>query len=168
MSEGSLGKPIVQRDLLGNIIERKIPRSVQVVPEGQTTLDKFIEKLNNPGIDVSIIREDEVSLRRRGQKKRPPDYLIINRGTADEIRLAGKYYTPNVGREAWSAPAERRDSYPKVAIEEGNIIFQVKGSDVWENGVRWASVIVLARTQKGELPRIKGHGYMRWTDIRTK
>ena len=161
-------KPIDQRDLLGNIIERKIPRNVQVVPEGQSTLDKFMEKLNNPGIDVSIIRESEISVNRRGQKKRTPDYLIINRGTADEIKLTGKYYTPQIGRETWSAPAERRDSYPLNAIMEGNIIFQVKDSDVWENGVRWTSVVVLDRVQKGEPPRIKGHGYMRWTEIRTK
>jgi hypothetical protein len=159
-------KPIVQRDLLGNILERKIPRSVQVVPEGQITLDKFIEQLNNPGIAVSIIRESEAAVSRRVQKKRAPEYLIINKGTADELRLTGRYYTPEIGREAWSAPAERRDAYPKIKIEEGNIIFQVKDSDVWENGVRWTSAIVLNRTRPGEVPVIRGHGYMRWIDIK--
>ena len=64
-------KPIVQRDLLGNIIERKIPRSVQVVPGGQITLDKFVEKLNNPGVDVFMIRESEISVNRRGKKRGP-------------------------------------------------------------------------------------------------
>jgi hypothetical protein len=167
MNEGAREKPVVQRDLLGNIIERGIPRSVQVVPEGQITLDKFIDQLNNPGVAVALIRESE-SATGRGQRKRAPDYLIINKGTADEIRRTGRYYTPEVGKEAWSAPAERRDSYPKIKIEEGNIIFQVKDSDIWENGERWTHVIVLTRVGKGESPKIKGHGYMKWTDIKTK
>lgn len=165
MSEGSLGKPIVQRDLLGNIIERKIPRSVQAVPEGQITLDKFIEKLNNPAIKIELVRQEETTANKSSLKRRPWGKLIIDKGSRDEHTLAGRYYTPDLGREAWSAPAERRDSYPKITIEEGNIIFQVKDSDVWENGARWTHVIVLARVKKGESPRIKGHGFMRWTDI---
>lgn len=168
MNEGSREKPTVQRDLLGQVIERKIPRTVQDVPEGQITLDKFMEQLSNPGIQVSVIKENETPITRRGQRRRRPDYLIINKGTADEIKRTGRYYTPEVGREAWSAPAERRDSFPKIKIEEGNIIFQVKDSDVWENGERWTHVIVLDRVGKGESPKIKGHGFMRWTDIATK
>jgi hypothetical protein len=98
-------------------------------------------------------------------KRRPWEQLIIDKGGRDEHALVGRYYTPDPGREVWSAPAERRDASPKITIEEGNIIFQLKGRDVWENEVRWARTIVLERTKKGETPRIKGNGYMRWADI---
>lgn len=169
MSEGSLGKPIVQRDLLGNIIERKIPRSVQVVPEGQIALDKFMAGLNNPAIKIELVGQEEATANQSSLKRRRPwGKLIIDKGGRDEHAFAGRYYTPDLGKEVWLAPAERRDSYPKIAIEEGNIVFQVKGADVWENGERWARVIALTRVKKGELPRIKGHGYMRWADIQKK
>jgi len=160
--------PTVQRDLLGHVMKREIPKSVQIVPKGQITLDNVMERLNNPGIEVSVIRESETSINRRGQKKRVPDFLIINKGTQDEMKLTGRYYTPEVGKEAWTAPAERRDSYPKIAIQEGNIVFQVKDSDVWENGIRWAHVVVLNRVKKDEASSIRGHGYMRWVDIKRK
>jgi len=168
MSEGNLEKPIVQRDLLGNIIERKIPRNVQVVPRGQSTLDEFMEKLNNPAIKIELVRQEETAVNQGRLKRRPWGKLIIDKGTRDEHPFVGRYYTPEIGKEAWTGPAERRESSPKIAIQKGNIIFQIKDSDVWENGERWTHVIVLDRVQKGELPIIRGHGYMRWTDISTE
>jgi hypothetical protein len=156
----------VQKDLLGNPIESKIPRTFTPFAEGQTTLDSFMEKINNPGVEISVVK-NESSIGRRGLKRKP-EFLIINKDTRDEISLTGFYYTPMVGKDVWTAPSERRDSYPKVKTEEGGIIFQVKGGDIWENGIRWAEVVVLQRVKPGEASQIKGHGYMRWVDIQKK
>lgn len=161
MSESSRGET-VQRDLLRNEIERKIPRVITQSSPGQTTLDNWMDKINNPGIEIEVIREKLPE--KKSPKRRPWDKLVIAKGTRDEHTMLGRYYTPPVGIELWSLPKERRDAIPKLKIEEGDVVFQEKGSDVWENQVKWTRVIAIAKQPTGERS-IRGYGYARWEEI---
>jgi hypothetical protein len=91
---------------------------------------------------------------------KPWQELVLNKGTRDEIRMQGRYYTIASDRrqalEVWDSPPETRGAVLLDRIRGYNV-FVIKDSELASDPLRrgWAEIIVLEITPPGERQKIK-------------